>query len=56
MLRDLELNQKTEYEHILGSMVDYAKSVGASCTSLILSYTQMDIRDQERNLKNSELV
>ena len=29
MLRDLELNQKTEYEHILGSMVDYAKSVGA---------------------------
>ena len=56
MLRDLERNQKTEYEHILGSMVDYAKSVGASCTSLILSYTQMDIRDQERNLKNSELV
>jgi ketopantoate reductase len=49
MLRDLELNQKTEYEHILGSMVDYAKSVGAPCTSLILSHTQMDIRDKEIN-------
>ena len=49
MLRDLELNQKTEYEHILGSMVDYAKSVGAPCTSLILSYTQMNIRDKEIN-------
>ena len=53
MLRDLDLNQKTEYEHILGSMVDYAKSVGAPCTSLILSYTQMDIRDRGRNVKKS---
>ena len=56
MLRDLELNQKTEYEHILGSMVDYAKSVRAPCTSLILSYTQMDIRDRGRNIKKSEGV
>ncbi len=54
MLRDLELNQKSEYVHILGSMVDYAKSVGVPCTSLILSYTHMVVLDHERNVKDIE--
>jgi ketopantoate reductase len=49
MLRDFDYNQQTEHEHILDSMVHYAKSLGTPCIKGILSYTQMAIRDRERS-------